>query len=286
MAFRVGSYPHPVLGHEDDVSSIFEVVNTTVAPAVEDVAIRFRLKTDDPDLQRLLKIGTAELVVTWSCPATLSSGQLDLKVTGTYQDGKSYVGWLDQRDLRGNFEIKFFAVATQAIPRHAWERQHLDYGKSEFAIRKGDIIAVAGGFEYVANKMYDPMQPPVGSCFRIIIDDHAERDIKLRFDDQEAVLILVSSEMATGLKALSFRPDYQISLVVLPALMETIQHIRETELDTSAEDLTGNEWYRTLELLVGDQLIGSSSALELAQKILSYPIYEVLNQPFLEEDDE
>lgn len=286
MAFRAGSYPHPVLGHEDDVASEFEIINTRVEPAVEDIAIRFRLRTNDPDLQSMISQGTAKLVVSWACPATLSSGELELTATQTYRDGKAYVGWLDQKDLRETFEVNFFAVATDEISDHRWQRQHSDYGDTKFAIREGDILAVAGGFSFRADKMYDPMQPPVSSCFRIVVDDRIGRNFELRFDDDEAVLILVSSQMAAGLKSLAVRPDYQMALVVLPALVETIHYIQATDSDNAAEDLHQSDWYKILKSHMGNDASGWSPALRLSQEILSHPIHDALAQPILEEDDE
>jgi len=275
-----------VLGHADDVASVFEIPNFSVTPNVEDIEVKFRVRSDDADLAAMMEDGRAIHVARWSCAATLTSGDLDPAVIAVHADGKTYSGWLDQRLLRDKVRVDISVVAAQAMPTHQWTRQHSDYGDQTFSIRAGDMLADGYWFEFLADKMYDPMQPPLGSCFRIVPDPQQRRDLKLQFDNDEQVVIVMSPQMADGLQALGHRPDLQLSLVILPALMETLTFIERNDGDPQSEDLSGKAWYRIVKELVARQPTRASSSLEAAQRILEHPITAALVTPLFPEDED
>lgn len=286
MVVRDGSFPHPVLGHADDVASVFDVVNIAVTPLVDDVEVRFRLRSDDPDLGSMLSAGDAQLVVRWSCAATLASGDLAVDVIADHVDGKTYAGWIDQRMVRDRVRVDVAVVAARALSDLRWTRQHTDYGTQSFAVAVGDYLADGYGFEFFADKLFDPMQPPLGSCFRLVPDPLCPRDLRLRFDDDEQVVIVMSVQMAEGLKALGHRPDLQISLVVLPALMETLSFMERNSADASSEDLSGKAWYSTIQDLADRFAARATSPLVAAQLILDHAITSTLVNPLFTEDED
>lgn len=286
MARRSGSFPHPVLGHEDDVSSSFEIVNVYVTPGIEDIEVKFRYKTDDPDLTRLLSGGDATLIAWWRCAVTMSSGRLELIVHKDHADGITYKGWVDQRGVRDNVDVEISVVADTRMSTFSWTNQHPDYGLATFDIRKGDILAEGGGFKFSANKMYDPMQPPLGSCFRITPDSAIKRGMTLDFSDSDQIIVRMSDDMISGLQGVSHRPDLQISLVVLPALMETIYFIQKNESDPADEDLSDTPWYRAIKELMDLSSGNFDGALAIAQQILEHPLTKVLVDPLFTDEEE
>lgn len=286
MAKSSGSFPHPVLGHADDVASTFDIVNVYVTPAVEDIEVKFRYKTDDPDLTRLLNRGEAELIAWWTCPVTMTSRRLELSVQQIHADGQTYVGWIDQREVRDNVDVDVSVIATTRMPAFSWANQHVDYGFATFDIRKGDILAEGGSFRFSANKLYDPMQPPLGSCFRITPDSTVKKGMKLDFSDDEQVIVRMSEDMIAGLQSIGHRPDLQISLVVLPALMQTITFIQKNESDPADEDLSNTPWYLTVRDLMRVSNRDSEAALDIAQEILQHPTTKVLTDPLFTDEEE
>ncbi|QJS15558.1 hypothetical protein HK412_04285 [Corynebacterium glutamicum] len=284
MATIVGSYPHPVLGNQDDVSSNFQLQNAQFKPDVDDIEISFRVASDDPDLTRMLKSGEAELMARWDCPVTMSNGYLELDVVRQHADGTSFKGWLDQREVREDVRIDIFVVASKTISEFSWQNQHEDYAQDKFEIRKGDLLANGGFFTIKVGKLYDPMDPPVGSCFRITVDPIQKREIKVNFDDDEQVVILMSKEMASGFQELSFRPDLQISLVILPALMETIIFIQKNQSDDSEEDLSDKTWFQTVSSLLRS-IDSETSPIAIAQQLLGDVVTKVLTVSLFTEED-
>lgn len=268
------------------MSSTFEIVHATVIPTTEDVEVKFRIRLDDPDLEKLLTEGQANLVFRWLCGSTLASGSLEPQVAARHVDGTTWVAWLDQQDIRNSVTIEVRAVAKTAIDGYSLERQNSDYLGQSFTIRPGDILGLAGSFDFEADKLYDPLMPPIGSSFRFVEDSSVKRGIKVSFHNDEQVTVAMSSEMLAGLHALGDHPEAQVALVVLPALVETLTYIRTNE-ENPAADATDKSWYRTVLSLAtkaGD--LEGDSSLDLAQRILDFPVDKTLQQRLSTEDDE
>ena len=99
IAAKRGSYPHPVLDGSDDIDSTFQVLNVTIAPTVDDVEIRFQVRMDDPDIQKLIDAGDARLSFRWKCGPTFSSEELEPRQAPT-GDGTNYLAYIDQQKIR------------------------------------------------------------------------------------------------------------------------------------------------------------------------------------------
>jgi phytoene/squalene synthetase len=73
------------------------------------------------------------------------------------------------------------------------------------------------------------------------------------------------------LRQLTAQPALQIALVVLPALMRTIEFIKDAVDDPEGEDLGDRLWYRAIMDLVEKHGSIDDPALVLAQRILDNP---------------
>lgn len=276
-----GSYPHPVLDASDDVSSSIEVVNVTYASSVDDVEIKFQLRMCDPDIQSLVDEGVARYSFRWTCSSTIASGELNASVHQQHVDGSTYIGWIDQQDIRGIVKVEIRIIATSQIDQYRLRNQHGDYAGASFSILPGDVLADGGLFEFEPKKRYDPLSPPVGSCFRFIADPKLKKGLNVRFFDDEHVLVAFPEKTLPGFAMLQERPDLQISLVVLPALMQTISFIKENmAAENEGEDLSGKSWYTAVNRLVEESGSYQDHPFELAQKILGHPLDASLMKPF------
>lgn len=284
MAVAAGSFPHPVLGNQDDINSNFGVINVVIRPSVDDVEIQFRISSDDPDLKPLLKSGKASVKARWSCSVTMSSGYIELEEVNEHVDGTTYRGWLDQQEVRDNVQVEVFLVASELLENFSWQNQHSDYGNSTFSIQKGDFIADGGSFRFKVGKLFDPMEPPLGSCFRITVDPRQKNEMKVDFSGDDQVVIFMSEEMKDGLTQFSQHAEYQLLLVILPALMETISFIQRNEGDASDEDLSEKAWYETIKKLM-TTYESIDSPFALAQTILDKPYLRALTKPLITEDE-
>jgi len=287
MPYNRGSFPHPVLDDTDDVSATFELFNVTVTPAVEDVEINFQVRMTDPQIQALIDSGEAKYYFRWKCSSTIDSGSLDGAKATPMADSTRYTGWIDQRRIRRTVRISVTVIAAKEIPRYRLNSQHADYGDSNFHLYPGDLIADAGYFEFEPHKLFDPLNPPIGSCFKFVVDQSLTKGLQVRFHDDEHILVCFPPTLLAEFGSLRNRPDLQISLVVLPALMETISFIRQNDqAGDSSEDLSDRPWAIIIRDLV-DQ-IGAKDDLpfSLAQRILENPIDRTLSLTMQTTEDE
>ena len=286
-ATKRGSYPHPVLDASDDVDSAIEVFNVTVAPTVDDVELRFQIRMDDPDIQQRIDTGEARFSFRWKCGSTLASDELQPSHVATHSDSTSFVAWIPQELIRRSVKVEIKVVALEPLSGYRLERQHADYDGASFDISPGDVLADGGHVTFEADKLYDPLNPPVGSCFQFVEDKTLKRGIRVRWDSDDFVVVAFPEALLLGLAALGSRPDLQISLVVLPALMETIGFIKENSGQPEAEDLSDKLWYQAITKLIEANGTIEDQTLELAQKILNNPLDLSLTTPLsAEEDDE
>ena len=280
-----GSYPHPVLDASDDVKAEIEVYNASFAPSVDDIEIKFQVRMTDPDLKIMLDNGSAKYSFRWSCSSTIATGDLAAEVHQFHSDSTSFIGWIDQEQVRDTVRIEIKIVAADAIDMYQLQNQHDDYGDATFQLRPGDILAEGGILEFEAKKLYDPLMPPLGSCFQFVSDSTVKRGLRVRFHDDDHVIGAFPDSLLRGFGLLRNRQDLQISLVVLPALMETVAYIRKNEAaDNEDEDLSTKKWYRAVIRLMEQAKSSGQGPLELAQEILGNPLDISLTAPFGEED--
>ncbi|MCQ1996863.1 hypothetical protein [Arthrobacter sp. zg-Y1171] len=274
-AAKRGSYPHPVLDASDDVSTEFQVLNAVVTPTVNDVEVKFQVRMTDPDIQALLDTGLARYSFRWTCSSTIAAGELGATVQQRHVDGATYVGSIDQEDVRRLVIVELRIVAIHAIPNHRLTNQNPEYGNATFSILPGDVLAEGGSFQFEPEKRYDPLMPPVGSCFRFESDPKRTKGIDVKFFDDEYVLVTFPERLQPHFAAAG--PEIQIGLVVLPALMEAVNFIKANESSDSSEDLTEKSWYTALFKLISENGSLAHPTFELAQKMLGYPLDTALS---------
>jgi hypothetical protein len=282
MASR-GSYPHPIVDAADDVSSDFEALNVLVDPSQQDIEITYEVRTDDPDLMRLIDSGSATHSLQWRCSSTISTGEM--KPTEYYRSptGFRLKAWLDQQLVRGDVVADVRIIVSKEIENHRWTKQNVDYGNASFNLKPGDILADAGSFRFNAEKLYDPLDPPVGSCFKIVRSESLHKRIKVAFDGNDTVDIQIPAKTFDDFKLFSHRPDLQIALVVLPALLETLSFMKSNR---NEEPLDDKAWFNSIDQLVEDRGGWDQTLLELAQKILENPIDTAIRAGLISEEDE
>lgn len=282
MANR-GSYPHPVIDSSDDVASGFEVVNVLVDPTQQDIEISYEVRTDDPDIQKLIDEGSAMHSLRWHCSSTISTGDLCPEEVQRAPGKVKLRAWIDQQWLRGDVVAEARVVAAKKIRNHRWSNQHEDYGDSCFELHKGDVLAEGGSFRFNAEKLYDPLDPPIGSCFRFVRSTTLHKGLKVRFEGNETVDVQIPGQTFDEFKLFAHRPDMQIALVVLPALLETLHFIKT---NNEEEPLSDKAWYLAIDGLVQMHGGWDRSPLELAQRILEYPLDAVIRRGIGSEEED
>ena len=89
-------------------------------------------------------------------------------------------------------------IAAAEIEDYRLRSQHPDYGDATFHLQPGDVIADGGYFEFEPDKLFDPLHPPLGSCFRFVSDPRLRKGIGVRFHDDEYVVVEFPPERASS----------------------------------------------------------------------------------------
>ena len=283
MSTGRGSYPHPVLDESDDVASEFEILNVLIDPSRQDIEVSYEVRTDDPDILRLIDSGKAIHSLRWHCSSTISTGELRPSEHQRFSSGARLQAWLDQQLVKGDVVAEVRVIAVERIEGLHWVNQNSDYGNATFGLEPGDVLADAGSFRFNAEKLFDPLDPPVGSCFSFVRSERRRKRIKVAFDGNETVVVKIPAETFDCFKLLGHRPDLQISLVVLPSLIETLEFIKNNR---DEEPLDDKAWYVAIDALVTESGGWDLSLLELAQKILENPIDLAIRKGIHSEDDD
>lgn len=282
MANR-GSYPHPVIDIADDVSSDIEVINVLVDPTQQDIEVTYEIRTEDPDLTLLLDSGKATHSLRWHCSSTISTGEMLPTEYQRTRNGFRLRAYLDQQLVRGDVVADVRILVADELQGHRWKNQHPDYGSSSFDLHPGDVLADAGSFKFNAEKMYDPLNPPVGSCFKFVRSGSRHKRIKVAFDGNETVTVEIPAKTFDDFQLFSHRPDLQIALVVLPALSETLHFIKSND---GEEPLDDKIWHNEIQQLVEDRGGWDQSLLELAQRVLESPIDTAIRTGLMSEEED
>lgn len=280
-----GSYPHPVLDASDDVGSDFEAVNFVVQPSHEDIRLVWEIRSDDPDLPGMLERGDVRHSIRWTCTATISTEECEPRIIGRTSNGLTLEAWIDQQRVRGAVDVELRVVAAGSIDGFAWANQHADYDGATFDISVGDVIADGGDVTFHATKLYDPLDPPVGSCFEFHENPEIRKGIRVDVSRDDVVVVEMGPASWQHFVSLVTSPTVQIGTVVLPALMETLAFIRQTETGTGTENLDDCAWYRTIRDLVDEHGGLDRPILELAQVILAHPLDATLEAVVAQETD-
>jgi hypothetical protein len=268
MPNRRGSYPYPLLDAGDDVHSTFDVSQVAALATVGSVNIDFRIELTDEDLWRYIANGDASMVVRWRCAPTFKLGQMIPTEILGFGQARQYSMQLSQDDVTGRVQLEFQIVAKRSIANYQLAAQSEDYGANSFAIRAGDVLAIAGSTEISPDKAFDPMKPPLESCFEIVQDPSVVSGIFVDWERDESVIVRVAPTTFAQFATLSGQPKFQVAAVMLPALMATLEHLREED-NQAARD---TDWGRSVLELCARRGVEGMNSLMQAQAILEDPI--------------
>lgn len=276
MANVRGSYPHPVLDESDDVLSSFEIDgNPRVRSSLHSLEIDIPVILDDPDIHSYLEQGDLGIVVRWHCPATFEMDQVTPDVVQERGNRRLLRTQIDQGRVYGKVRIEVQLVALRSIPEYILSAQNPDYGDAWFNIRRGDLVGHAGEFYVSANKLYDPMRPPISSCF-VFESDPDERQAGLRIHSMgEVIRVLMPGATHSRFSMQKNRPRVQTAMVLMPALMAALEELKQSR---QAGEVLDYGWARSLSRLIDEQGIDHLDSFEQAQRLLDYPIDAALEE--------
>lgn len=249
------SFPHPVLGNDDDVAGDWEPQLDKVTLERTRITLEFSgLVPGNADIAKLVAAGDAHVVLRIQCPRTYYR---DVVTTAK----PNLVHMLDASDVEDNVEIAVSVCAARPLPGYAPVGMHADYPASGFGLLQGDVLAVADRFLFSADKDFDPLRGPIPSL--LVVRQSGEPDgpfevdwsgdkIEIAVNDQQWSHFLYFTDMA---------PHYLHSALVLPVLALAITKMEEQD----------TKWKSRLLKFFVDRDIDWSDPCRAAQELLADP---------------
>ncbi len=260
------SYPHPVLGNEDDFEGDF-IVSCKHSLRGPEVKLSVRHQVTNDYVKNLIQSGDAVYATEVECPSTF--------YRSTYISDQPEATYLfDSNKVRGAVTISFKVRAKSSIEDYEPDGVHSDYKGFKFKISSGDILANGGSTTIIAEKDFDPMKPAVSSLIAIKQGTKDKAPLDIDFS-QDKILIKLSIEDYNNFNLVKGRTSVAGILhasVVLPVLAEALRLVGSED----GEELRGTHWFKRMEIIVSQQDLPLNEPLLAAQNILKNPIERCL----------
>ena len=167
--------------------------------------------------------------------------------------------------------MNFFICATDAVANYRIAGAHPDYGDAIFAVRKGDILAVADGRRFDAEK--DPGALRRISSIMQIQESPEDGDVPMRLAlEQHKLGIVLSKNDFAEYKLFKLQPQLLPMLtatIVVPALVEALHTVR----GNAEGDGTAPRWQQNLRARLEAMNAGTDADVFVAaQQMLDLPL--------------
>ena len=278
MEIKYKLYPYPVLWNKNDdykIPSEFSAeIKTEENFKNTKLKIKFFLK--DKEIEKLIRENKAEYVVHIEGTRTYFRDFISTRETEiTYE--------LKDRDILGKLEINFFILAKQDIRGYRNDNFNEDYSSEAFNLKKGNIIAIADGYRFDIEKNDDELGK-ISSIFSICKKETVEQTGMTVDMSYEKIRIGLNITDYVNYSQLSQNPnkvDSVNSIIIFPALIYIFEQLKK---DFTETDYTEYKWFRALENIfkkngqeLNKELLENEISIDLAQRVLNYPIERAFN---------
>ncbi len=271
MDIKFKLYPHPVLWDrvDDYKTSEFEC-DIEMQREFRKFVLKIRFKLSNPELQKMIEVGLAEFVLHIESPA---SSYRILEKTGE----KEIRVILSDENLLGKISLCPFVVAKEELTDFYNSDWNDDYRGMRFQISKGTVLAIAAQRSFTVDKEPDDLSD-LPSIFTIYKKETTE--------DMPAEVEIHSPKIRIGLNIKDYEnyvptkygTQDSVNIVnaflIYPALIFVFERLRE-----GFEEYEDYRWFKAIRRIFQQysmkldyDLVSSVSSLELAQKLMSFPV--------------
>ena len=258
------------MGNRDNVEETLELLQPFYRSSAQHVYVEIPIRCTSNQLKRMVEDGDARISVIWDCGATMSRGIAHTTVRPTNY-GWNCSLYLVQEEISGLVSLSVEIIATRQFSNFKWEAQHPIYRDSTFDISEGDVLGILGGFDLEARKLYDVMNPPVGSLFVVHSSQNTE-PISVDYDtEDDQILIQLSPEMTRGVNQLGRGKldATKIALIIFPVLVDTVNLMAQAIADSEQDHYRRKPWFKALYRRINDLQLDLQNAIPTAQELLS-----------------
>lgn len=261
MRVNSKSYPHPVLGNEDDLGGFFRVAPFHYELKKDEVAISPVFNLKNSAIEEFLRKGKASFIAEVECRSTFFRTSFATKNAAEKFS-------IPARLVRERVAVGFYICANEDILQYRPSECHPDYGNSSFDIEAGDVLAFGGYTSFIAEKNFDPLRPPFSSFMSIMEGSHHEGPMQIDYDAAKITIILSKSDWKnyTGVRGQKTAEGLLHSAIVFPVLIDAVHQI-----ESGKGDYADMVWFGRLEAILDGRGLRGKDPFEATQKILDNP---------------
>jgi hypothetical protein len=266
MKVSAKSYPHPVLGNEDDLGGFFNV-DFSYELGKEEIVLSSAFSLENSAIEDLIKKGKALFVAEIECGATF--------FRRSFSSAKPVERFaVPAKMLRERVTVGFYICADQNIQNYRPSDPHPDYEGIAFDIEAGDVIAMGGYSSFIAEKNFDPLRPPVSSFMSIMEGSYHEGPVDVDYETDKITVILSKTDW---MKYINVRNQKTVvgvihASIVFPVLTDAIHQVQNGN-----SDYENSNWFGRLEAILTTKGLMDKEPLQAAQKILDNPATRSFN---------
>jgi hypothetical protein len=259
------SFPWPVLGNGSDVEGSLGAEIIRFNQDTIQVSVNFTL--DNATVAGHIAKGKAEYLLRVHCGKTyfrrsFRSPKPDFDIEIPF-DG-----------VRGVVKIESFIVVCDRIHDYRPDGLHEDYGKAEFCVEPGQILALGPSGKMDIDKDFDPLINPANSIIKLT-PGGSHGVFEVNYEDDYIIVAMSKEDWAVyqGVKART--PHSIMAFFALPVLAEAIRRM----IGQDAPDLEDHLWYKRISDVLRERKIEyQDDPLQAAQVILEAPVSRALQQ--------
>jgi len=229
------SFPHPVLGLDDDIKGEFNC-NIDVERNAEDRAIRFyniRYSITNDYIRGLVENDEAGILIKIYCSSTFK--------TWTFIDpGESFQ--IDENDLFNKIDIDVLIITKKSIEEYKDNTFHSQFNGHTFSVNSKEILAVSGKLVMEIEKVDE--KQGLGNIFKFFSHDS---DKPIQFTYQDKIHIMYPVDIDGGHPPNSLfksSPWTAYNMFIIPALTEAFRRAKEAR-----HEVEGWEWFTVITSL-------------------------------------
>lgn len=182
------SFPHPVLGRDDDIEGSF-LTGLEYTIGREEIALTCKFTIKNTTLEELIASEKAACCIQVTCSSTKYRKVFTL-------ENNSDEFFLTAKKLRGKVEIKYYIISLVKITDYSPDEINKDYKGFGFDIEEGDILA--HDFEqylFPADKTWEKLMS-ISSFMRISESSKISGPAEYRLDEDKITIYLSQDDYA------------------------------------------------------------------------------------------
>mgnify|MGYP001194186654 CR=1 FL=1 len=240
------SFPHPVLGNEDDISGEFNIsLEVNRGDNRKIIFENIVVDITNPYIKQQIDSGLANWFMKIYCSSTLSTWMFEAK--DKFE--------INEDDLINKADIQVFIITKSDIPNYSDSTFNHQYGSEVFSLNKSEVIGISGKVSVFVPKVNEKLG--LGNIFKF---NYHEKEKPIEFEHHHDKIFInypmtKKGEHPPNMLFSTF-PWTAFNIFIVPALSEALRRIED-----DLEEASRWEWFSVVDqLLPEDERTGDNFA--------------------------